>query len=168
MLGTFEGRPLDSCTCIRTDVHVVHLFPFFTLKAFVIRLNEKKPEVMKYAQLSIKCQSQELLATVKSEHASLGKQWAQLMKRQTSWRKLLDCCIVAWEKGLAVQDGLVDLEQWLSKWGPPADSQALLVQYSDVLVSSLCMTEWEGRRDGKGFFCTSCSQKCWQGFSAHF
>ena len=168
MLGTFEGRSLDSCTCICTDVHVVHLFPFFALKAFVIRLNEKKPEVMKYAQLSIKCQSQELLAAVKSEHASLGKQWAQLMKSQTSWRKLLDCCIVAWEKGLAVQDGLVDLEQWLSKWGPPADSQALLVQYSDVLVSSLCMTVWEGRRDGKGFFCTSCSQKRWQGFSAHF
>ena len=116
------------CSCCST---APTLFP----KAFVVRLNEKKPEVMKYAQLSVKCQSQELLTSVTNEHTSLGKQWAQLGKGQANWGKLLDCCIAAWEKGLAVRDGLVDLERWLVRWGPPADSQAILVQYSDVLVS---------------------------------
>ena len=90
---------------------------------------------MKYAQLSVKCQSKELLESVKSEHKALGKQWAQLNQGQVKWGNLLDTCIAAWEKGLAVRDGLRDLEQWLSKWGPPADNQAVSVQYTDVLVS---------------------------------
>lgn len=85
------------------------------------------PEIVKYAQISVECQSQELMLSMKSECTHLDKQWAQLSQRQDKWGKMLECCIAAWEKGLAVQDGLRDLEQWNSKCYTPADKQAMLV-----------------------------------------
>ena len=97
----------------------------------------KKPEVMKYAKLSVKCQSTELLDAVKQEHAHLGKQWAQLMQKQQKWGKLLDACIASWEKALQVDGDLKEREEWLAKWGPPAENQAILMQNSELEVNSV-------------------------------
>lgn len=111
-------------------------------QAFVNILNERKPEVERYAQLAVECQSQELLMSVKSEHKALNKQWTQLSQRLRKWGKLLDCCITTWELGLAVQDELRELEQWISECDSPGDNPAMLTQHSNVLVSRL-VTGWE-------------------------
>lgn len=114
------------------------------LKAFVNGLNEKKPEVVKYSQLAVECQSQELLMFVKSERKALNRQWAQLSQRQDSRHKLLDCCITTWDKCLAVQDDLSGLEQQICEWDSLADNQAMLALHSDMLVSSRqWTTNWE-------------------------
>lgn len=83
---------------------------------------------------------------VKSEREALNRQWAQLSQRQDSRHKLLDCCITTWEKSLAVQDDLSELELQIRVWDPDslADDQAMLALHSEMLVSSRqWTTNWE-------------------------
>ena len=124
-------------------------FQFFASlfsQEFVAVVTAKKPEVMKYAKLSVKCQSTELLDTIKREHAGLGKQWAQLMQKQQKWGKLLNACLGSWEKAVEVEGDLKELEEWLAKWGPPAEDQAILMQNADLQVRG----EWREERGRKG------------------
>ena len=98
------------------------------------KLNAKKPEVMQYGSVSVKCQSKDLLAAVKQEHTALGKAWIGLNQSAAKWGKLLYSCEAAWDGCEALERDLCGVEKWLAARGHPKDSQLIIVQHSEMQV----------------------------------